>query len=515
MLNSRITRKAGTFFMLPFRYNDTKIEPPSDVWVKRTMPITNEGNRIHADTDENREVLYAHIMDFLQGQTHEQGTSVTPLRIYSVVSDRREEKSDFGKRFWYPFCARPHNVYIGKSASSSISFRLHCEESCRPTIYMHDDTKVGVLVIYITSECSVDDLIKLNYYLHKIGNIEAKCTTDAFNVNVEKLQSPNVLDSALRKGRLAYHLLSGKPEKDWRNDCLEWDMGQLVNLLLNGTPDNNIRKEMNWFHPFNNIRLHLLTYCIIDDTIENEVGENDCDETLLYLARCCTTSYVLPVKDMISKGAVLHMFDNIHVASFSEGCAIIAVAKKNNWNFTKTYDGQVRMRFFWIYLLAFIQRYALFSISRDLMTVVAKGDQDALWNLLENYQHVKSTCYWSEVSPFTQHTQFYEHCCNGLRLNESCYEIENKSNIIRLVNEHHLRVAVEIQTNAEKDRDNKLASRERRLSILVAMLTVAQVVGVVFSMSEESSIRWLLSIIVGVTLLIVLFITLKLGKQNP
>ena len=238
------------------------------------------------------------------------------------------------------------------------------------------------------------------------------------------------------------------------------------------------------------------------------MGVNDCDETLLYLARCCAPNYILPVKDMVAEGAVLHTFDNIHIASFSEGCAIMAVGKNENWSFIEGFDAQIRMRFFWVYLLALLQRYVMFNISRKLMNVVSSNNQSDLWNLLEVYKQIKSTCYWTEVSPFTQHTQFYEHCCRGLRLKESYAEIESKTEIIRLVDEHALRETVDRQ-------DSMHAARERRLSLLVAFLTVAQVVGVVFAMTEGGSpLQWVLTSVFGVVMIIILLFVMKIGKKN-
>lgn len=508
MSDGKIHRKSGTFFMAPFHYDDPSVEPPGFIWKKQLKPMSNEGNRINADADENREVLFAHIMDYLQGQTHEQSINVSPLRIYSVASDDGGEESlDFGKKFWKLFCKNLHSVIVDKKTATRVYFKLDSRNSYRPTIYMNDQSCVGVLVIYVTSECSTEDLIKLNYTLHKIGNVESKCSTDAFVVNVEALKDISKLDDIMEKGRQAYHLLSGNPGNEWGNGDLEWDMGQLVKLLLYGGQSGTKH-----FHLFNNLRLHLLTYSIVDDR-SDDVGVNDCDETLLYLARCCTPRYILPVKDMVLEGAVLHTFDNIHIASFSEGCAIMAVGKESNRSFIKDYDGQIRMRFFWIYLLALLQRYTMFDISRKLMNVVYSKDQTALWSLLEVYKQIKSTCYWTEVSPFTQHTQFYEHCCRGLRLRESYAEIESKAEIIRLVNEHDLRLAVEKQTEMEKSRDGMLAAREHRLSLIVAFLTVAQVVGVVFAMSEGGSpLQWVLTSVLGVVMIVILLFVLKIGK---
>ncbi len=507
MLETKTARKSGTFFLVPFHYDDPSLEPSDYIWKKQEKPVSNEGNRIKADADENREVLYAHIMDFLQGQTHSQGVNVSPLRIYSVVSDNgKEESLDFGSKFWKPFCKKPHTVVVDKKSATRVSFNLDSRNSYRPTLYMNDQSCVGVMVIYVTSECSTEDLIKLNYTLHKIGNVEAKCSTDAFKVDEKKIKNPSDLERALQSARqtyhMAYHLLSGKDEEEWENGALEWDMGQLVNLLLHG----GHQKEKH-FRLFNNIRLHLLTYAIVDDR-SDAVGVNDCDETLLYLARCCAPNYILPVKDMVAKGAVLHTFDNIHITSFSEGCAIMAVGKNENWSFIEGFDAQIRMRFFWVYLLALLQRYVMFNISRKLMNVVSSNNQSDLWDLLEVYKQIKSTCYWTEVSPFTQHTQFYEHCCRGLRLKESYAEIESKTEIIRLVDEHALREAVDRQ-------DSMHAARERRLSLLVAFLTVAQVVGVVFAMTEGGSpLQWILTSVFGVVMIIILLYVMKIGKKS-
>lgn len=505
--------KSGTYFFVPFHYDSQSTEPPTEIWRRIEKPKTSEGNRIKGDVDENREVLYAHIMDFLQGQTHKQDVDVSPLRIYSIVPDK--EKGGLGATFWNAFCKKEHRVIVDKYTKETIVFNLYSDDKRKPTIYMHDELRIGFLVIFIESACSTDELIKLNYALHKIGNIEASCSTDAFQVNEGKINNEEALNNALAKGKYAYKCLHQGEAGEWENGALEWDMRGLVDLLICGLPATDGQKKKGSLRLFNNIRMHLLTYRVMDDTeIPSCLDSRECDRQLLYLARCCSPKYILPVDEMIGNGEVLHTFDNVHIASYPEGCAIMAMAKAENASFFEEYDSQIRMRFFWIYLLVLFQRYSMFNISRSLMQVKAGEDDSELWELIESYMQMKATCYWTDVSPFTQHTQFYKHCYRGLRVDETYREIESKTGLIRMVSEHRLRKALEEQATREKDREDRENRREHMLSILVALLTVVQAVGVAFALSEGFEEQWLWTIGVGVVLLAVLIVVILLSGRK-
>lgn len=473
MLDGKITGKSGTFFMVPFRYDDPLVIPPSDIWQLRTKPLSQEGGR---DWREDREVIFPHIMDTLQGYTYSEKRSEA-LRIYSLLP---QESGYFRDQFWPSFC-RKNTMKPKSKKEESIDFEMYCDDTLRaPQLFIYEQTHVGVLTFLVTSNCSTEQLVMLNYALHKTCGWESKCLCPGFVGNEEGRNK-------------AQRLLGCKTTPEGE---LVWDMSMLIKLLLNGISAQLDDAGGERFTLFSGLRMHFLTYRIVDDSEEEKLDVDYCNRQVLYLSRCCKNSYKLSVDNAVADGTILHTFENIHIVSSIEGCAIMAVAQKENRGFIMDYDGQIRLRFFWAYLLAFMQRYVALNISRRLLNAENDKDEVLMWETLEEYRHVKARAYWTDISPYTQHGQFYKHCLQGLRVKELYDEIESKTSIIRLLNDH------------------RLASIERRLGIAVALLTVAQVIGVVFTMSENSSWRWPLTIVLGLAMFVILFVVMKLGKKN-
>jgi hypothetical protein len=73
--------KAYTFFMVPFYYDVEKSFSVKGSWKLDTEKVSNEG--------EDGDVLYSHIMDFLQGQMNDNVGQDEHLDIYSL--DIRKE----------------------------------------------------------------------------------------------------------------------------------------------------------------------------------------------------------------------------------------------------------------------------------------------------------------------------------------------------------------------------------------------------------------------------------------
>jgi hypothetical protein len=240
-----------------------------------------------------------------------------------------------------------------------------------------------------------------------------------------------------------------------------WDTKGFVELLL-----TDVSHSL-----FSKIRMHVFTYCQIDDSKDDVLTKQDLLPDLLKLSRCVTDKYLLPFEKLEKEGATLESFENIYYASSVEGTAIIAVAKKSNKGFISQMDGNIRQRYLWIYMLAIIQRYTLLNMNRQLMEVDYANDENKLWCLIDTIKNVKIRCYYTDVSPYTQHSQFYQLCCRNLHIKEAFNEIEEKTNALDMTLSHDL----------EKG--------QRRLNLVVGILTVFQVAGVIYEFSKTTEYK--------------------------
>ena len=149
-------------------------------------------------------------------------------------------------------------------------------------------------------------------------------------------------------------------------------------------------------------------------------------------------------------------------------------------------DGNIRQRYIWIYMLAVIQRYTLLNMNRQLTEIDSDNDERKLWNLLDTIKNVKIRCYFTDVSPYSQHSQFYQLCCKNLHVREAFKEIEEKTNALNTTINH------------------EIERGQRRLNLVVGILTVFQAAGVIYELSRSTKYQicaTTITFIVGFSLL--------------
>ena len=151
----------------------------------------------------------------------------------------------------------------------------------------------------------------------------------------------------------------------------------------------------------------------------------------------------------------------------------MAIAKKDNLGFIRNMDGSVRLRYLWVYLLSIIQRYSMLNLNRKLVERESEMTDSELQELFDVIQKVKVHCYYTDVSPYSQHNQFYQHCCKCLHVEESYNEIERKAEILT-------------QTISKRSLD-KADAKQRQLNIVVSILTIFQIGDALFTLANRKS----------------------------
>lgn len=463
--------RAYTFFMVPFFYETANAVPDAKekktLWTKDTDKISNEG--------EDGEVLYSYIMNFLQGQMGEANLNQDHLDIYRLNIDK---DSFWYKKFWNSLVNYENIAYIpdGKNEQKEdvfhpIKFQILSSDADgfkAPHLFVYKAAKIGILTFCVSlsdKDKSMSNLKLLNYHLHKIYKPTCcRCVCPKLCINTKR-KFDNEEDRIKAENELfkVRKMIAPYDETQEYSPYAEftWDTKGLVELLL--TDVSHIL--------FSKIRMHVFTFCQIDDSKDDVLTKQDLLPDLLKLSRCVTDKYLLPFEKLEKEGATLESFENIYYASSVEGTAIIAVAKKSNKGFISQMDGNIRQRYLWIYMLAIIQRYTLLNMNRQLMEVDYANDENKLWCLIDTIKNVKIRCYYTDVSPYTQHSQFYQLCCRNLHIKEAFNEIEEKTNALDMTISHDL----------EKG--------QRRLNLVVGILTVFQVAGVIYEFSKTTEYK--------------------------
>lgn len=436
--------RAFTIFMIPFYYESEAEGSPflsGNLWKKESEKVSNEG--------EDGEVLYSYIMDFLQGQMKNDNSIQDYLSIYTMNVDK---ESKWYVNFWDSFVNHPHVAYIPISkneakegVSHPIRFKMLSSDEKgfkAPHLFIYEKAKIGILTFCIElneKKKTMSDLKSLNYHLHKIYKPLCRCVCPNIGINEKRIfdddRERQTEEAKLNEVR-AFIAPNDELEKYSPYGLFTWNIKGLCDLLL-----GNIEHQL-----FSNIRIHLFTYCQIDDSEKECITKEDLMPDLLRLSRCVSDKYLLPFDDLAKSDAVLQCFENIYYASAVEGTAIIAVAKKSNKGFISQMDGNVRLRYLWIYMLAVIQRYTLINMNRQLMAVASANHESMLWELINTIKDVKIRCYYTDVSPYTQQDQFYQLCCKNLHVKEAFDEIDEKTNALNITISHDMQKRLDLLT---------------------------------------------------------------------
>ena len=549
----------ATLFIIPFHYGEENEnqslfegqqnfivhEGDDSVWTLETQMLTDE---------KEGSVIYPYIMSFLQGQMMDEGNDVEGrLVIYSIADiDRRtNQESKFEqrtiiKKFWNKFSQSTHTVDVGtKDTPRILSFRFFNgkHKTLKPHLFIFPSARIGLLSFGIeltTPDATTDDLKNLNYSLHKIAKPIAKCVCNGLNITGDvDSEQRKFKEAAFNSARsfIEPHYLNKKDlSRNDNQDVMEftWSMKTLIDTLLKDIRgivyiDNKNDKKETPIELFTPPRIHIFTYCGIDDS-ENKLAQSNILPELYRLSRCVNDKYLLPFENTNFHESYFQTFENVYVSSTIEGTAFIALSKEQNAKFFEGFTGILALRYVWIYLLAMIQRYSLLNIDMMLTKLEADDAKDKnehnntsleesnekvkrhsamLWRLLESIRNIKVRCHFTDISPFTQHNEFYEHCCDRLHVNIAYDEIDHKTKALSLTMGHDLQLLQEAN-------DKEIKTREDRMNLFLAIFAVLQGISVLYELFDALLFKsdWKAVGLYSVLILVSVFIVYHLYKKH-
>jgi len=419
---------------------------------------------------------------------------------------------------------------MSKKKPTVISFVLKKDGNFAPHIIISPSANIGILTFAIELENykNIDNLKRLNYSLQKRDEVEKYQCVCVRPDNQDEIESINVLhDAACNITDLWKKNKFGKVCNQFKTksniDFVCWDIKDFVDCLLANMKYEPGEPQLKYF---SKDRIHTFVFCSLDDP-QNSLDEKAITPDILRLSRSVVDSYMLPFDLLKKQEAVLRTYDNIFFSSAMEGSTMLCIAKAENKSFIDNIHNTFNRQYFLIYLLVLIQRYTLLSLERRITEFESteKNDDEVLWNLIDIICRIKVNCYYTDVSIYTHHSQFYQHCCKNLHIPETFKEIDEKVELLKLTTDRKMHILMEAQRkiqaeeakrhqeeieriklkekeDEEKRRrdqeDNEIKQKkieadlrkekddsERRqniLNIIVAILTVAQVVQAVYEL---------------------------------
>lgn len=470
--------KAYTFFMVPFYFEGEW----DDILkcISRWRPQQEEMYK--------EDILYPYIMEIFKQTNPNKDSPTNRLKIYQLHTEDKGCESEFffdrilGKKN----VAIIENMPSGEKKPYPIPFSFLNEGNNAPHLFISPTAKIGVMTLCaeLGSGCDIQDLKSFNYYLHKrneIANIvvgekemsdgKKKQIKDKRTTNYRIIcPSPETNKSLSYADAINYVNRYLNPDEykqlinevqNINNEHINWDLNFFVSFLLN---------TLRWksqIKYFNKERIHIYTFCSIDDSdSKNETNiSDDIIQEALRLSRVVNNKYLLPFDTMVQKGTFLQTYQNIYFSSAIEGTAMICIEKDINKSFIGDMQNMFNRQYLLIYLLVLLQRYTLLSIDCRLTEYDARNDNtdNGLWDLINLICKIKVNCYYTDVSVYTHHSQFYQYCCKNLHIPDTFKEIDEKVELLKLTTDRRMQQLMKEQKALQEVEAKKLeAERERQ-----------------------------------------------------
>ena len=268
--------------------------------------------------------------------------------------------------------------------------------------------------------------------------------------------------------------------------------------------------------------MHVFSFCSIMD-LNNNITPTDVTPDLLRLSRCVDDKYLLPFDHIVKQGGLLQTYENIIFASSIEGTAMVAIGKESNSAFIQNLHQHFNRQYLLIYLLVLIQRYTLQSIEQKIPTFEPsleqdKQNDDKLWNLINVICRIKTNCYYTDVSIYTHHSQFYHLCCKNMHVPETFEEINGKIELLKSTIGRKIQKALEEQKEQNESslallriEEQKAERRQHILNWTIGILTTFQVTQASYELIDASKIGNALtkSLIIGIACVLLLCLIMR------
>lgn len=207
-----------------------------------------------------------------------------------------------------------------------------------------------------------------------------------------------------------------------------WDSASLVDFLFDVLSPHEVREngKRKLISLHNKLRIHPITYYQIEEK-HMDVDPDSVLQNLIRLSRGENRKYMVRCANAESSGMLIRLFDNFLVSSSVEGCALLTLKPKVDSDYFNTFEtGVFAQKYLWIYLWMLLQRYSQFYCIKCLVRQDNFKNSDKLKELVYFIQQIKACSYFTDISDYTHHNQFYQFCKKNLCIEDHFKEIEEK-----------------------------------------------------------------------------------------
>lgn len=440
-------KETYTWMIVPLRINDSLWHVPEmSLWQAAELKLETQ-------------VFYDYIEQWLLAKANSENRETLPqdtqsYSIYTLRPSRKATADDAPQvqallarlSAWKGFAGM---AWRQRRTGLSFHFMDKEQELMSVKLLVNVFSRNGLLLIPIyldNRHRDVNDLITLNYYQDKTDRQAPLCeaSLDWSAVDARAVDKYRRIADGMS---LRYDEATG----------IEWTMNDLLAFLL---ADFGEACRL-----FNHTRIHLFTYLrVARSTWQEAEGRAD----FIRIVRTQNTTYAPPRQRIEDDDLFLQTFDNIYVGASVEGGAMLVLsnpeddAKGSTTFFRNFAKANLSKRYLWIYLMVVLQRHALLEMIGELSAInrqqADERSLDDLGRLIERLAMVKTCTYYTHVSDYTQHNEFYDYCSRQMHIREQYDEISEKMRLLETVMEGKKNEADEV--------------RGQRLEMVLAMLTI-------------------------------------------
>lgn len=427
-----LLKESYSVMMMPFSIDTARWQrDENSMWTPAEIKVEND-------------VLYSHIQDWMQAGACSANRERIAHRAqnFDIFTVRTNADDDTLKQRVSTF--RKLLSKRWRLGNKSIDFAWVNKEAelLSPKLLVNTYSGMGMLLLTFQmapTHMTVEHLMDFNYAIHKIDRQAPLCVPA---LDMDKAHPRQVEDYVQTA-----QAISG--------DDAGWTLPQLTEWLLADFDGA--------YHRFNESRLHVFTYYRTDSS---EAGEES-RKNFARIFRVENNNY--DVRCDIADGYTLHTFNNIQVGVTVQGGAMMTMTtaadddpkqgSNHLLNFGKT---AFCKRYLWIYVMTLLQRYTLLRMTQELTAIELNHEDRSLamlQQMVERLTTLKVTTYFTDISDFTQHNEFYAFCAERLAVKTHFNEINEKMELLHTV--------IDGRKSEREEQKND------RLTIILAILTVA------------------------------------------
>ena len=446
-----------TFFLYDFKLNKPF----------RSYEVFSEGSRgvwKRSSVQPDESYLFPHVRDFFTKNIGLAEPDENQFVIYELKRDHVSPEDKVKLSLFNNLFSKPHFLAQAGKDKENLHFNMMADVSVlSPKIFICPLTSIGLFTFCFKladAQNTLENLLNFNFKARTISLGQEILFGTPGSTHEQAMAREIKTNEDLAQ------FTKSKPKTHFTESGVHyWTLRTFVNYFLQDL-DADSYKEIS------PSRIQAFTYA----QTERKLPKEELRHAIFRLRRMYNYNYLPPEIQSFEDQECFQPFEQIHFGASVEGVAVLLNADKSELpEFLRNYNGVLKQRSIWTYILSYHQRLALIVSATEVADLYERNQSPSMQQLsviVKKITRVQLKCMFNEISHFTQQNDFYYLCCRNLRLPSLFLEIKEELTELNntLAEEWHKEEESARRLNAEQEK-----KRERNFSTLIGMLMVPQI----------------------------------------